>query len=159
MKGIAAALRRLDNLQKQVNKIPNEVYEYARSLAITMESDYTRASNEGVKDISVYAEKTPEGCRIVGTGSEILFVEFGTGIIYPHTSPIDHPYNFAGSWSIGHAQYLTDSDKLAKHKGQWPYNGKWVDGMPSANVFYEAGKTVEQELPKYAAGIVNRALK
>lgn len=158
MTGTTALLRRLDAIKNQVDKTRGEAVRLARGYAMKMTGDYANASNEP-EDISVYVEDLPDGCNIIGGGEDILFVEFGTGIIYPRTNPIDHPYNFAGSWSIEHAQYLTDSEKLARHKGQWPYNGKWVDGQPSANVFYEAGKTIRDELPDYLVEYINRALK
>ena len=158
MKGTTALLRKLDAISDAVAKMPDVTYANAQTIAIRMQGEYDRASSEP-EDISVYAEQIPGGCQIVGTGEDILFVEFGTGIIYPRTNPIDHPYNFAGSWSIEHAQYLTDSEKLARHKGQWPYNGKWVDGQPSANVFYEAGKDVGPELTKLGKDHLDRVIK
>lgn len=158
MKGTAAVIKRLDAIQAQLKRTPTELVEYAKGYAKGMEDQYAAASTEGPEDISVYAEAAPDGCNIVGTGEDILFVEFGTGIIEPRTNPIPHPLNFAGSWSIEHAQYLTDSEKLARHKGQWPYAGKWVDGLPSANVFYEAGKNVGYDATSHLKKYIDRAI-
>lgn len=122
-----------------------------------MNSDYAAFSSEP-EDVSVSVEELPNGCNIVGGGEDIFFVEFGTGLFYSR-NPMPHPYNEPASWSRTHAQFLTDPKKLAKYKGYWPYNGIWTSGQPSANVFYEAEKTVEQEVPSVAKKFIDRALQ
>lgn len=157
MQGTAAVLRRLNAIKEQIAKLPEEVAGYADGLAIKMNSEYAGFSSEP-EDVSVYVERLQDGCNIVGAGEDIFFVEFGTGLFYSR-NPMPHPYNVPASWSATHAQFLTDPAKLAKYKGYWPYNGRWISGQPSANVFYEAGKTVNQEVPKYIEKVLDRAFK
>ena len=155
MQGTAAVLRRLDAISEQIKKMPKDLTAYAEGLAINMNQEYGNYSYED-DDVSVYVDELPNGCSIVGTGEDIFFVEFGTGLFYSR-NPMPHPYNEPASWSATHAQFLTDPKKLAKYHGYWPYNGKWTSGQPSANVFYEAQKTVEQEVPEYAEKVLSRA--
>ena len=157
MKGTTALLRKLDAISDAVAKMPDVTYANVQTIAIRMQGEYDRASSEP-EDISVYAEQIPGGCQIVGTGEDIFFVEFGTGLFYSR-NPIPHPYNEPASWSATHAQYLTDPVKLEKYKGYWPYNGRWVSGQPSANVFYEAGKDVGPELTKLGKDHLDRVIK
>jgi len=155
MQGTAAVIRRLDAIKAQIEKLPEEIGSYADTLAIKMQAEYDTFSSEP-EDVTVTAERIPKGCNIVCGGEDIFFVEFGTGIFYSR-GLLPHPYNVAASWSETHAQFLTDPKKLAKYKGYWPYNGKWTSGQPAANVFYEAGKTVKQEVPGYLEKIIDRA--
>ena len=157
MQGTAAVLRRLDAIKGQIDKLPKDLCGYAEGLAIDMNQQYGNYSYED-DDVTVYVEELPNGCNIVGTGEDIFFVEFGTGLFYPR-NPMPHPYNEPASWSATHAQFLTDPKKLAKYHGYWPYNGRWTSGQPSANVFYEAGKTVEQQVPEYAKKVIDRAFQ
>lgn len=156
MKGTAAVIKRLDAIQAQLKRTPTELVEYAKGYAATMVDEYDGVSSEP-EDISVYAEATPDGCNIVGTGEDIFFVEFGTGLFYSR-SPIPHPYNVPASWSATHAQYLTDPQKLAKYHGYWPYKGKWTSGQPAANVFYEAGKNVGHDATSHLKDFMNEVI-
>ena len=163
MQGTAAVLRRLSNIQIALSQgVPNAMTEHVKGLADRAHAEYQMADNPNGSldnDINVTSEHEGSEWRIVASGSDLLFIEFGTGIIYPRTNPIEHPYNFAGSWSIEHAQYLTDSDKLAKYKGQWPYNGEMVDGNPSANIFYELGKEVSWSTTPVVTAAIKKAFQ
>ena len=145
-----------NNKQAQLKRTPTELVEYAKGYAATMVDEYDGVSSEP-EDISVYAEATPDGCNIVGTGEDIFFVEFGTGLFYSR-SPIPHPYNVPASWSATHAQYLTDPQKLSKYHGYWPYKGKWTSGQPAANVFYEAGKNVGHDATSHLKDFMNEVI-
>ena len=157
MQGTASVLKRLDAIKKQVEQTPRELELRTRFLAMRMVGEYANYSN-GSEDVSVTVEEIPKGFSIVGSGEDIFFVEFGTGLFYSR-NPMPHPYNEPASWSATHAQYLTNKEKLAKYHGYWPHNGKWTSGQPSANVFYEAGKTVTEKFPGYLVDFINEAIK
>ena len=156
MQGTAAVLRRLDAIERQVKKVPDDLGLLVGGLVMRMRGEYANYSNEP-QDVTVTSEKIPDGYSIVGSGEDIFFAEFGTGIMYSR-NPMPHPYNEPTSWSATHAQYLTDPKKLAKYGGKWPYNGKWTYGQPSANVFYEAGKTVRDDFPVKIKEYIDRAI-
>jgi len=157
MQGTASVLRRLDAITKQIKRTPRELELRTHFLAMRMNGEYANYSNEP-EDVTVTVEEIPKGFSIIGSGEDIFFVEFGTGLVYSR-SPIPHPYNEPASWSATHSQFLTDPKKLAKYHGFWPYNGRWTNGQPAANVFYEAGKTVTEKFPGYLVDFINEAFE
>lgn len=158
MKGTTALLRRLDAIKDAISKgVPEALEKHVNDIVDNMNREYANYSSED-EDVSVYAEKKQDGFNIVGTGEDIFFVEFGTGLFYSR-NPIPHPYNRPASWSETHAQFLTDPVKLKKYKGYWPHNGIWTSGQPSANVFYEAGKEVMFSTTPVVSAEIKKAFK
>lgn len=143
-----------------IQSVPRYMDKVVEEEAENVQMGYAEAMYDGDNDVTATSYRDAEGSWVISaSGTTLLFIEFGTGIIFPHTSPIDHPFNFAGSWSIDHAQYLTDSEKLARHKGQWPYNGEWVDGNPSANVMYYEARRVSERVPELVGIEISRAVR
>lgn len=161
MRGTKSLLAHLDRIQDAIKTgVPNKVDEVVQNRTQGAQAGYASAHYLGHKDVSVESLRSGNEWSIVASGETLLFIEFGTGIIYPHTNPIDHPYNFPGSWSVDHEQYLTDSDKLAKYKGGWPLaNGVISYGNPSANVMYQTGKTIRSGLPRDLKVVLDKAVK
>lgn len=161
MRGTKSLLAHLDRIQNAIKTdVPNKVNEEVEGRAKGAVEAYAEAQH-GSTDISVEPIVLSDNeWAIVASGETLLFIEFGTGIIYPHNNPIDHPYNYPGSWSVDHGQYLTDSEKLARYKGGWPLaNGVISYGNPSANVMYQTGKSIRGELPKDLKLIIDKAVK
>lgn len=147
MKGTASLLRKLDKMKTAItDTVPQTVTEKLERSAPVIEAGYASAIFTGQSDVTASVTHADNEWDLTAAGTKLLFLEYGTGIIYPHTNPIDDPRNGPGTWSIEHSQYLTDSEKLAKYKGQWPdpYSGKLIDGNPSANVMYEFGKMLTE---------------
>lgn len=165
MKGMKRCLNHIDIIRDAVsNGVPDKVDEVVKARTDGANSAYASAQFVGYNDVTVTSNatsRTDKSWEITASGNSLLFIEFGTGIIYPHNNPIDHPYNFAGSWSIEHKQYLTDSEKLARYKGKWPdpYSGKLIEGNPSANVMYQTGKTIKSTLPGELKRVLDEAVK
>ena len=166
MQGTAAVLRRLSNIQTCIEGMPNEIAEFSRiAIAAPAQAAYSTAAYDGTNDVTVRVEPTEKGCDIIASGSALLFIEYGTGYHYAHDNPIQDPRNDPGSWSLGpQGKGFLGGKKFLKYKGFWPMPGlgkgmSWVDGNPSANVFYEAGKSVEQDIPKHAQTLLDRAFK
>ena len=162
MRGTKSLLEHLDRIQDAIKTgVPNKVDEVVDNRTRGANNEYAAAKYLGHKDVTVESTR-PSGNEwaITASGETLLFIEFGTGIIYPHNNPIDHPYNFPGSWSVEHEQYLTDSEKLAKYKGGWPLNNNVISyGNPSANVMYQTGKTIRSGLPRDLKLILDKAVK
>lgn len=163
MKGATSLLRRLGKLQNAVeNDIPNFVTNTCEDRARGAQLEYANGGDvTGDKQkgpVDVTSTRQGDTWSIVASGEVLLFLEYGTGIVYPRTNP-DDPYG-AGSWSIEHEQYLTDSDKLAKYKGGWPLgNGQISYGNKSYNTMYNTRKTLEETLPRGIENILARANK
>lgn len=161
MRGTKSLLAHLDRIQDAIKTdVPNKVNKEVEDRAKGAVNAYA-AAQHGHTDISVEpVVRSDNEWAIVASGETLLFIEFGTGIIYPHNNPIDHPYNYPGSWSVDHGQYLTDSEKLARYKGGWPLaNGVISYGNPSANVMYQTGKSIRSGLPGDLKVIIDKAVK
>lgn len=161
MRGTKSLLAHLDRIQDAIKTdVPNKVDEEVQKRAQGAQSEYDTAKYLGHRDVSVESVRSGNEWTIIATGETLLFIEFGTGIVYPHNNPIEHPYNYPGSWSVDHEQYLTDSDKLAKYHGGWPLmNGVISYGNPSANVMYQTGKAITGVLPRDLKSILDKAVK
>ena len=81
------------------------------------------------------------GYKIVMSGSDVYFVEFGTGSdVEPHFDNVSVPV-FAGSWSMEHKQMYTTH-------GWWWYGGEVMAGTPAYMPMYYAGRKIREEIPR-----------
>lgn len=164
MKGTASLLRKLDKMKTAItDTVPQTVTRELERRIPNIEAGYASARFTGPSDVKASVTRTDNEWDLTAAGTKLLFLEYGTGIIYPHTNPIDDPRNGPVTWSIEHSQYLTDSEKLAKYKGQWPdpYSGKLIDGNPSANVMYEYGKIItegDDSVPAAVKDVLERSV-
>jgi hypothetical protein len=94
----------------------------------------------GNTDASITVEKMDGGYKLVMSGSDVYFIEFGTGsdvnAHYQTSVPV-----FAGSWSMEHSQ------QYAKH-GFWWYGGEIYVGTPAYMPMYYAEKKMREEIPR-----------
>lgn len=102
---------------------------------------------------------------LTAEGEDILFIEFGTGILnFSNTYPTDTPdaarnasqfygssYSASHRWidskGVEHGGWLVEP-KVSKFGGWWPYGGNWESGNPPAKAMYEAGKYMREEIEK-----------
>ena len=138
-----------------------ELQEYARKIEPKMDEVCRRAAEIGAlvansrlvlsggnTDVNITVEKMGNGYKLVMSGADVYFVEFGTGSdVSPHY-PVSVPV-FAGSWSMEHSQ------QYAK-RGWWWYGGQVYTGTPAFMPMYYAGKTIREELPKIAKEVFGR---
>ena len=157
MQGTASVLRRLDAIKSQVEKLPNEIGEHAKRYASEAQEDYHNAYYVGANDVTVASDQTGKTSTITASGSALLFIEYGTGINIPGVK-------YPAEWSGSHAKFLTDSKKLALFKGWWPLpsdvfgeTGVMTEGNPPANVMYETGKRVKEDIPDISKRFIDRA--
>lgn len=157
MQGTKKLLKEVSRLKQAINvSVPSAVGREVTNHAKNAQAEYHDSIYTGKNDVVVNPVKVRAGeWQIVASGTALLFIEFGTGITYTRSNPLEHPYNFAGSWSIEHGQYLTDSEKLAKYKGGWPLRHKVTYGNPSANVMYNTSRIVESTM----AAVVESTIK
>lgn len=94
---------------------------------------------------------------LTASGEDVLFVEFGTGILnFSNTYPTDTPDAarnarefYGASYSEKHSGWLVEP-KVSQFNGYWPYGGKWVSGNPPAKAMYEAGKRMREVIEEAA---------
>ena len=93
----------------------------------------------GNTDAKITVEKIDNGYKLVMSGSDVYFIEFGTGSnVEPHYQ-VSVPV-FAGSWSMEHAQMY------AKH-GWWWYGGTPLVGTIAYMPMYYAEKKMRESAP------------
>lgn len=121
-----------------IERLGNEGIEVARA-------SYTSAQYDGEKDISVTMEwvSDTEG-YVVASGTKVLFIEFGTGLIgYGHPQASEFGYG-PGTWS--------DNESLGgKHHWKdpegWYYaHGLKSKGNPPSMSMYNAGKEMHSRV-------------
>lgn len=89
-------------------------------------------------------------------GKDVLFLEFGTGLVglansertedYPMDTSMDVVF-VGGSYSKSHERYLYDPNKIHSFKGAWPVaNGQFAHGSNPAKAMYEAEKYFRENL-------------
>lgn len=104
--------------ERGIDKMIKEIQKYEKFVNSKVEEFLNRLTSEGARiaqmrfdiafydgdnDVKVEVEKRDETTvAIVATGMTTLFIEFGTGITYPHDNPDPVSAQYpAGSWSDG----------------------------------------------------------
>ena len=162
MRGQKSLLARLDKLKDAV------AYEIPRVIANNVSDQTTRAmagfasaEYDGINDVTVSMETGDNVWRIVASGEAVLFIEYGSGIVYPHTSEFGNASAYPpASWSASHGKWLVDP-KVSIYGGKWPvtgWKGYWTKGNKSANVMYESKTALRTNLPTRLRMAIGKAL-
>lgn len=97
----------------------------------------------------------PNVLQFSAKGKDVLFLEFGTGLLgqpksnrtenYPGDSDFDVKF-FPGSWSMSHEKYLTDVRYVKAFQGAWPVGNMnhLAHGTNPAKAMYHAEKKIYQ---------------
>ena len=141
----------LDKIVAYENSLNSKCMELAQRLAeIGMETAqvaYAGAVAEGNDAVDVSIEPTDTGYRIIASGHDVYFVEFGTGVSSGNgydTSEITPPVDIQpGSWSEAH-------DGPFHRNGYWWYGKKrYVGTRPYMGMYY-ASKAVKENIERVA---------
>ena len=148
IKGMKACLQHLDNARIALDS-ENPSSKISRVIQIMGNLAYDEVSTGYGGQTGVITEYTlrKNEAKITAKGNQILFLEYGTGVIFPSTNPNASKYGFGpATWTVTHKQWLVGA-KRAKFGGKWPVQrgGKWTwtRGTPSLNVMYNAGQKVK----------------
>ena len=98
----------------------------------------------GNDDVHVSVEPFDKGWKVVMSGADIYFVEFGTGI---------YAGEYAGDASnvsvgIMPGDYSETHAKQYSEKGYWFYDNQFYRGTPAEMPMYYAGKRMREEMPR-----------
>lgn len=129
-------------LQEYARKIEPKMKEVCQRLAEigAQEANAHLTLAQGNTDASIQVLPADNGYKLVMSGSDVYFIEFGTGSdVSPHYQ-VSVPV-FAGSWSMEHSQ------KYAK-QGWWWYGGEVMTGTPAYMPMYYAGRKIREEIPR-----------
>ena len=133
------ALKELEKYQKQIKPKMLEVCKRLAEIG-AQEANAHLALANGNDDARLLIEPMDGGYKLVMSGSDVYFIEFGTGSdVSPHYQ-VSVPV-FAGSWSMEHSQ------KYAK-QGWWWYGGEVMTGTPAYMPMYYAGRKIRESIPQ-----------
>ena len=103
--------------------------------------------------------------QFTARGKDVLFLEFGTGLVnfgestrsenYPSDSKFSVYQFLPGSYSLAHGEFLTDPKKLNGLQGRWPVPGrsgadKFASGSNPAKAMYGAEKYIHEHIQEIA---------
>ena len=133
------AIEELKHYQKEIKPKLDEVCRRLAEIGAQEANAHLTLAN-GNTDATITVEPMDGGYKLVMSGSDVYFVEFGTG------SDVDAHYQtsvpvFAGSWSMEHSQ------KYAR-QGWWWYGGDIYVGTPAYMPMYYAEKRMREEAPR-----------
>ena len=140
--------RAVDELKKYSKEIAPKLDEVCRRLAeigaIEARARFARGDH-GNGGVNVTVEKISNGYKIVASGHDVYFIEFGTGVnagvAYGDGMPPTSVPVYPGSWSEQHAKQFSDY-------GFWYYNGERLEGTEAEMPMYYAGKAIRNNEKK-----------
>lgn len=136
-----------DRSEKLLDRLAEEGYQIASA-------KFAQAVYDGTNDVSVFTENRGANTRaVVAVGSSVLFIEFGTGVVYPDDHPeADDLGMKRGEYGKGHGKQTSwgyygepgTNGELREKK-----NGSMVvitHGNPANMAMYETVKELEMHL-------------
>ena len=107
--------------------------------AVTLEGD---KANEGTT-VTAAPKWHEDGFDLIASGTDILFLEFGTGVNQSFTHPWGAQFGYTpASYSEQHHGFLIEP-KLRHFHGQWPHDRTLHWGQNPARGMYNASKAME----------------
>lgn len=148
------AIKEITKFEKWVNQKTNELIKRLADEGVNIALSHTeRASAYGNTDIEIYSEKGSNGSwRIVASGEDVYFVEFGAGIGVDESDPFVAQADvevFDGSYSLKHnGPYIKT--------GIWHYNGLTLNGIEALKPMYQTQKELEERLVDIAKEVFSQ---
>lgn len=150
--GLKRVERMFSKVKERANTLTGEskVQQFMSALLLTMpnwvSTEFSLVEYKGEGNINVTLEKdSAYRWRLVASGSDVLFIEFGTGIVYP-SAPNAGEFGFGPrTWSDTHAQQI-EKDLARGGAGGWYYRKEKVYGNPGAYVMPRAAMVIEEKI-------------
>lgn len=146
-KSIGAAIKELEKYQRTIERKTKVLCERLATIgAVRASLDFSRGASgyTGDSSVDVQVEGTDKGYKIVASGGAVLFLEFGSGVMYGygHPNPMGYgpgTYPGKGHWDDPRGWYLP------KDAG----GGHTYGNAPSAAMYW-ASETIRQEVERVA---------
>lgn len=150
--GLKRVERMFSKVKERANTLTGEskVQQFMSALLLTMpnwvSTEFSLVEYKGEGNINVTLEKdSAYRWRLVASGSDVLFIEFGAGIVYP-PAPNAGEFGFGPrTWSDTHAQQI-EKDLARGGAGGWYYRKEKVYGNPGAYVMPRAAMVIEEKI-------------
>jgi len=134
---------KLEEFQKSIKPKLDEICKRLAEIGIREASAHLAGLSDGNDDVAIEPSpvKISNGYKIVMSGADVYFVEYGTGDqVDMHGNPPSVPVG-AKTYSETHAQ------KLSTY-GFWWYGGNQLTGTKAYMPMYYAGKAMRDAFPK-----------
>ena len=106
--GIDNAIREIDRYKSWLKARTSVLLDRLAQEGLSVASaNFTKAAYDGTNDVSVSVEQRGQSVRaVVAVGASVLFIEFGTGVIYPdnHPEAADLGMRRGRIWGAGHGK-------------------------------------------------------
>jgi hypothetical protein len=138
----ASALKELQDYNKQFIPRMEEVCRRLAELGVLEAQAHLQLADGNTGATIDPPVKIDNGYKIVMSGEDVYFVEFGTGdsaATHSYYTPLVNVY--PGSWSESHAERYSTY-------GFWWYGGQKYTETPAYMPMYYAGKKIREELPR-----------
>lgn len=141
-----AALEELKKYERDFNSKMEEVCRRLAEIGAREASFRFARGDHGNSDATVTTQKFDKGYKIVASGKDVYFIEFGTGfnagVGYGDGMPsgLSVPV-YPGSWSEEHK-------KLFSEQGFWWYGGEKLQGTEAEMPMYYASKAMRNNIKK-----------
>lgn len=147
VQGCEEALKKIAEYEKSIKPRMLAVCKLLAEIGATAAQAHMGGANEGNADAAIMPiEPTENGYKIVMSGSDVYFVEFGTGdYVDRHFDNTSVPI-FSGSWSMEHSQqYVTNL--------YWYYGGQRYEGTTAYMPMYYASMAIRDNIKRVASEV------
>lgn len=134
------AIEELKKYQKEIKPKLDEVCRRLAEIGAQEATVRVLRNREGNDDASFSVEKIDNGYKLVMSGEDVYFIEFGTGDQVSAHYDVSVPVAY-GSWSVEHSQMLWN-------KGFWYYDKVRYTGTPAYMPMYYAERKMREEAPR-----------
>lgn len=147
------AIQEIENFYKELEEKTNDFVNLLGMYGLTViNAGYASAINDNANgnDVSVTMNNVSHGTvTINATGTQVLFIEFGTGPLQPDD------YEARSQLTSGnvllHGEYSKQVGKDAiKKDGKWYYNGERTAGIPAQSVMYKGMQALKEKVEEVA---------
>lgn len=155
VQSINKAIKEVRAYQQWLEKKQTELCKRLAEMGATMARfGYGNAFYSDDKDIDVTVEEADGGYRIIASGMDVLFVEFGAGIRYSgDTHPLAGELGYgAGTWPDPHYQ-IVNGERMENWRSPFGWttpDGTRTFGNPPSRTMYDTAQSLKDEIARVA---------
>ena len=137
------------DLQEKAKRVCKRLAEVGLSVARIY---FIPEAWSGNTDVTLTVEPIPNGYKLVASGEDVLFMEFGAGVtagLGYDTKEITPPVDITpGSWSKQHNGQFWQTYQENPANGHWYYRKQEFDGIAPQMGMYHASKESKAQIEK-----------
>lgn len=152
-KSVEAAIRYIRNLRKDINEKRKVFIEKLANVGLAVaQVRFVGGESLGNGNVVVTTEPTKNGFKVVASGEDVCFIEFGTGVYagLGYEGNTGEVPVFPGSWSQsenGEGRFVPGIHEY------WYYAGNKVEGTVPQKGMYFAAKEIRRAVERIAKDV------